>query len=172
MQRRIYDSFQTAKEDDSYSWVDSEVYEIHMGKVIDELPETATKKLKVISIHIVLGDSESTVNPITIADYIGCTRQYARSVEYDYETQTVIEEPQLDSLVRETILERDIRCQRCRSESNLEVHHIIPHADGGSHKLDNLITLCHSCHWSAHGDTWSDLNYSDKSEFKTWLRSS
>jgi 5-methylcytosine-specific restriction endonuclease McrA len=31
-----------------------------------------------------------------------------------------------------------------------EVHHKIPYILGGSHNLENLITLCHDCHLKAH----------------------
>lgn len=40
----------------------------------------------------------------------------------------------------------DYRCQICGFESFLEVHHIVPRKFGGSHSLENLITLCTSCH--------------------------
>jgi hypothetical protein len=44
------------------------------------------------------------------------------------------------------VRERDEICQKCGSETNLEVHHIIPLCDGGNNDMDNLITLCHQCH--------------------------
>lgn len=41
-------------------------------------------------------------------------------------------------------------CQKCKFEdkigTKLEVHHINPVYRGGKDELDNLITLCHSCH--------------------------
>jgi 5-methylcytosine-specific restriction endonuclease McrA len=27
-----------------------------------------------------------------------------------------------------------------------EYHHVIPFSEGGSNKLDNIVTLCHECH--------------------------
>lgn len=48
---------------------------------------------------------------------------------------------------REQALERDERkCVKCSSEEDLEVDHICEQADGGSNYLDNLQTLCKSCH--------------------------
>ncbi|WP_431832068.1 HNH endonuclease [Corynebacterium accolens] len=38
------------------------------------------------------------------------------------------------------------RCVNCGSPSNLEVDHIKNVANGGSHDLDNLQTLCRPCH--------------------------
>ena len=37
------------------------------------------------------------------------------------------------------------RCVKCGSKKNLEIHHIIPHAKGGSSRLENLQLLCQSC---------------------------
>ena len=48
---------------------------------------------------------------------------------------------------REQALERDGRkCVQCGSEKDLQVDHICEQADGGSNYLDNLQTLCKSCH--------------------------
>jgi 5-methylcytosine-specific restriction endonuclease McrA len=48
------------------------------------------------------------------------------------------------------------RCRRCGSTDKLEVHHIVGLQDGGSeYDLNNLITLCSSCHHAeeGHGST-------------------
>ena len=37
------------------------------------------------------------------------------------------------------------RCVKCGSTKNLEIHHIIPHARGGSNRLENLQLLCRRC---------------------------
>jgi len=36
-------------------------------------------------------------------------------------------------------------CVKCGSKKNLEIHHIIPHARGGSNRLENLQLLCQRC---------------------------
>ena len=41
-------------------------------------------------------------------------------------------------------------CQVCSSREKLEVHHIIPRAEGGSDRPANLITLCEKCHDTHH----------------------
>lgn len=45
-------------------------------------------------------------------------------------------------------LERDNHCQvtKCFECDTLDVHHIIPYKESMSHALDNLVTLCNSCH--------------------------
>ncbi len=51
---------------------------------------------------------------------------------------------------RKLVLHRDrYSCQDCGTSGlgvSLEVHHIIPIGDGGSHDLDNLVALCGECH--------------------------
>lgn len=48
---------------------------------------------------------------------------------------------------RRLALERDgYRCALCGSTDRIGVHHIIPHRYSHSHDLDNLVTLCRSCH--------------------------
>lgn len=55
------------------------------------------------------------------------------------------------------VLERDgYRCQECKSLDDLDVHHIKAKLDGGDDSLDNLITLCRTCHiktasWGRNG---------------------
>lgn len=43
------------------------------------------------------------------------------------------------------------RCANCRrSDVGLEVHHIVPVGQAGSHRLSNLVGLCCPCHRAAH----------------------
>lgn len=53
---------------------------------------------------------------------------------------------------RRRALHRDkYQCRKCEQtwdETPLHVHHLIPKLDGGRDDLDNLITLCESCHIS------------------------
>jgi len=68
------------------------------------------------------------------------------------------------SKARARALRRDqYRCQYCdRREgkwgTDLHVHHIQPIQKGGGHSLENLVTLCNSCHNKLHG------RYDDKDE--------
>ena len=52
------------------------------------------------------------------------------------------------------VLNRDnYTCQACNGkhkDSKLEVHHIIFKSKGGSDEHENLITLCHTCHYNLH----------------------
>ena len=45
-------------------------------------------------------------------------------------------------------------CEMCLKEGRLtpveEVHHIVPLSQGGTHRNDNLMSLCQSCHTKIH----------------------
>lgn len=47
---------------------------------------------------------------------------------------------------RELTLERDCKCKHCGTKEKLEVHHIVPYSVSKNNSLENLITLCKSCH--------------------------
>ena len=52
---------------------------------------------------------------------------------------------------RRLVLQRDNhRCTQCGATSDLEVHHIVPRAEGGTNDPDNLVTLCANCHSDSH----------------------
>ena len=55
------------------------------------------------------------------------------------------------------VLNRDgYTCRHCKGkkkDSKLEVHHIVYRRKGGSDEEDNLITLCHTCHYGVHHGT-------------------
>lgn len=55
---------------------------------------------------------------------------------------------------RQRVLERHLnRCVNChRLDSNLEVHHIVPVGQAGSHQISNLVPLCPECHQASHGE--------------------
>jgi hypothetical protein len=38
------------------------------------------------------------------------------------------------------------RCRNCGANAKLSVHHIVKARNGGRDTLDNLVTLCASCH--------------------------
>lgn len=55
---------------------------------------------------------------------------------------------------RKRVLRRDnYLCQPCKREGRLtpatEVHHIKARAEGGGHELENLLSICSSCHEEA-----------------------
>ena len=61
---------------------------------------------------------------------------------------------------RAAVLARDRhRCATpgCSSTRFLEVHHVVPRAQGGSNQLKNLVTLCSRCHRFAHEHVTSAL---------------
>lgn len=53
---------------------------------------------------------------------------------------------------RKEVLERDsYECQECgATDTTLQVHHLTPISEGGSHDTANLTTVCRSCHAAEH----------------------
>lgn len=43
------------------------------------------------------------------------------------------------------------KCINCESEVDVEYHHVVPLALGGTNKITNIVPLCHVCHQIAHG---------------------
>ncbi|EMA04274.1 HNH endonuclease [Haloarcula vallismortis] len=74
---------------------------------------------------------------------------------------------------REAIIRDDYTCQECGvkggpdGDVQLHVHHQTPAAEGGRNDLENLETLCASCHRSHHSespvenDGWFEKEYED-----------
>jgi len=57
-------------------------------------------------------------------------------------------DPSIPRKVRELVIKRDGKCVVCgRKGKGLHVHHINPGRDS---TLDNLVTLCRSCHQAVH----------------------
>lgn len=52
--------------------------------------------------------------------------------------------------IRKSFLQRHPLCAECMKNNKavraVDVHHIKPLAEGGTHAEDNLMQLCHSCH--------------------------
>lgn len=66
----------------------------------------------------------------------------------DYQNPTRLHE----NLRLATLLRDKFTCQLCKKKNNsrLEAHHIVFRANGGLDSLDNLITLCSTCHAKVH----------------------
>ena len=56
------------------------------------------------------------------------------------------------AVLRKLVLKRDdYHCRICNAhDMRLDVHHIIPIANGGPNWMTNLITLCQICHEQIH----------------------
>lgn len=55
------------------------------------------------------------------------------------------------SALRAAVRARDGGCVRCGARHGLEVHHVVPLAEGGANEPANLVTLCRACHLGQHG---------------------
>lgn len=61
----------------------------------------------------------------------------------------------------------EFKCRNCGSTKELEVHHRIRRADGGTDRLENLVTLCHKCHTDYHdGKIELNIKEPDAESFK------
>ena len=60
-------------------------------------------------------------------------------------------EPKAYAQLRRQVLDRDgWRCQNCGRGSELQVHHLRFRSAFGDDEMENLITLCFSCHEKIH----------------------
>ena len=64
-----------------------------------------------------------------------------------------------NTLRKKVYRKNDYTCQNCGrragelGDAELHAHHIVPKAQGGTHELNNLTTLCDECHSAVHGKT-------------------
>lgn len=47
--------------------------------------------------------------------------------------------------------EHGCRCYNCGSSIDVQYHHIVPLAVGGTNSINNIVPLCYSCHSLVHG---------------------
>ena len=45
-------------------------------------------------------------------------------------------------------------CLNCGSDTDIELHHIVPLCNGGSHQARNIVPLCYKCHCKAHDKSY------------------
>ncbi len=57
-------------------------------------------------------------------------------------------------------------CSTCGSRDNIELHHIIPLAAGGTNDYYNLINLCHDCHMKLHHTIYDSLSWGNSNPSK------
>ena len=47
-------------------------------------------------------------------------------------------------------------CVNCESTDNIEYHHIVPLANGGTNRITNIVPLCGECHSKVHNKPYRD----------------
>lgn len=52
-------------------------------------------------------------------------------------------------------------CNRCYSNKDVQLHHIIPVINGGTNNFNNLIPLCRNCHMDWHYHNYGNLKFKD-----------
>lgn len=50
-------------------------------------------------------------------------------------------------------------CSTCGADKDIELHHIIPIAAGGTNDYYNLINLCHDCHMMLHHHLYNAIKW-------------
>jgi 5-methylcytosine-specific restriction endonuclease McrA len=78
-----------------------------------------------------------------------CPTCEARMATRDWATRRQVASGWEWGRLRDYIRARDRGCQRCGSARRLEVHHVLPLAQGGDNRPANLRLLCHQCHRNA-----------------------
>lgn len=59
--------------------------------------------------------------------------------------------PSLPKEISSKVYERDDwHCRRCNRNCNLTPHHVVYQSAGGTDELNNLLTLCITCHNDVH----------------------
>lgn len=56
-------------------------------------------------------------------------------------------------------IKRQKSCATCGSRKDIELHHIIPIAAGGTNDYFNLVSLCHDCHMKLHHAIYDAINW-------------
>ncbi|MBX0284737.1 HNH endonuclease [Halomicroarcula sp. F28] len=171
-QRELYEGWSDLATDYPWTDPDEETVTDRCKVILRELPESATKRLKIVTLYLVLGDEESTIHHHAIADVVDCSKSYVRQFTYVFDEMKVVQGQGISKDLREEILGRNNgKCVKCNTDENIAVHHIIPYSQGGQDEVENLTTLCHTCHWAAHGKTWSEIDYESTEEFWSWVKS-
>jgi 5-methylcytosine-specific restriction endonuclease McrA len=52
---------------------------------------------------------------------------------------------------REALTRANFKCERCRNEKDLRVHHISYDRLGTTDEMVDLVVLCKTCHYKEHG---------------------
>ena len=112
--------------------------------------------------------------PLKPCRYPGCPKlvetryceEHAKQVASDYEKYD--RDPKVRARysgawkkIRSRFIAEHPLCELCQRQGRItcanEVHHILPLSRGGTHRQDNLMSLCTSCHSSItakDGDRW------------------
>jgi len=74
--------------------------------------------------------------------------------------------------LKEKVKTRDnYKCYICGSKENLCIHHLKPFKIIRQHNIENLITLCHDCHWKAHRKNYqfSSAGMDTEGRWSVWM---
>jgi 5-methylcytosine-specific restriction endonuclease McrA len=72
---------------------------------------------------------------------------------------------------RKQVIDRDKGCRLCGKTEDLQVHHIVGAAQGGTNAFSNLIVLCGACHHKVERDELAIPGHMGRTEASQGLRS-
>lgn len=88
-------------------------------------------------------------------------QEAARYEKYDRDPATRRRYGRAWKRIRDRYIAANPLCEECKKNNRLtpatEVHHILPLSRGGTHAVDNLMSLCTPCHsaiTARDGDRW------------------
>ena len=150
----------------SKNWVSLLLFEHRMREICVEsaketMNDSKRSSRKYLIKNMYKSSRRAEAHVTKIARFTNCSEQYVKDV-----ISGRVKEGLSDS-ERKSILKRDdYHCRNCESESDLEVHHIIPVSQNGTKDESNLCTLCSNCHLNiAHGGNTAEITYGSKNEF-------
>jgi hypothetical protein len=130
-------------------------------KYLDKEVKGDRKKDKIVAIKKKFPDASN----YRVARAVNCSKNYASQFKIELDGSVYYREGRkTDEKIRKAVLKRDnYSCVACGTKNNLEVHHISTHID----VVDNLVTLCHNCHYYAHDGDYTEQPHGPN-KFSEW----
>lgn len=108
--------------------------------------------------------NRSKNKPLSVTSILKICYKYAPEAKnrYTKRQKTTDARLELAKMRRQGKITKPKICSTCSNTDNLELHHIIPLAVGGTNDYYNMIYLCHSCHALLHSSIYNKLDFPKK----------
>lgn len=106
--------------------------------------------------------NRSRGKPLSVSSILAICHKYAPALKKKRQRKCTTSEER-NRLFRERQQQKTSRpkiCATCGGTDDIELHHIIPLAAGGTNDYYNLIYLCHNCHMKLHHNIYDRLKIS------------
>ena len=103
--------------------------------------------------------NRSKGKPLSVSSILTICHKYAPGIEKRQQRKCTTAEKRntLFAERQKGIDNRQKVCATCGTATDIELHHIIPLAAGGTNDYFNLIYLCHACHMELHHRIYDKL---------------